>query len=86
MKNVPQSWFDVSSVPSRRGPAHPMPRPPDPLPSPPPSLGPEQAAELSALTGQALRHQRRELARAIDLAFDHIPAPLRGAVHRALGV
>jgi hypothetical protein len=63
-----------------------MPRPLEPLPPPPPSLSAERAADLAALTEQALRHQRRELARAVDLAFDHIPAPLRGAVHRALGV
>jgi hypothetical protein len=57
----------------------------DHLPPPPPSLDPERGAELSALTEQALRRQRRELAEAIDRAFDHIPRPLRGAVRRALG-
>jgi len=65
-----------------------MPSPTDhlPPPPPPPSLDRERDAELTALTEQALRRQRRQLAEAIDMAFDHIPRPLRGAVHRALGV
>jgi hypothetical protein len=63
-----------------------MGRPADQLPPPPPSLDRAHGAELTALTEQALRRQRRELSLAIDRAFDHIPRPLRGAVRRALGV
>jgi hypothetical protein len=59
--------------------------PADHLPPPPPSLDRVPGAELTALTEQALRRQRRELAEAIDRAFGHIPRPLRGAVRRALG-
>lgn len=59
---------------------------PPPPPPPPPSLDREREAELTALTEQALRRQRRHLAEAIEMAFDHIPRPLRGAVRRALGV
>jgi hypothetical protein len=62
-----------------------MPRPEDHLPPPPPLLDRAHSAELGALTEQALQRQRRQLAEAIDLAFDHIPRPLRGAVRRALG-
>jgi len=62
-----------------------MPRPTDQLPSPPPSLSAAHGAELTALTEQALRRQRRALALALDAAFDHIPRLLRGAVRRALG-
>ncbi|MGO8905517.1 MAG: hypothetical protein ACLQMH_07840 [Solirubrobacteraceae bacterium] len=62
-----------------------MPRPADHLPPPPPSLHRERQAELTALTEQALRRRRRHLAEAIDLAFEHIPRLLRGAVRRALG-
>jgi hypothetical protein len=62
-----------------------MPRSADHLPPTPPSLDRARSAELTALTEQALRRQRRELAQAIDRAFDHIPRPLRGTVRRALG-
>jgi hypothetical protein len=62
-----------------------MPSPTDHLPPPPPSLDREREAELTALTERALRGRRRELALAIDMAFDHIPRMLRGAVRRALG-
>ncbi len=62
-----------------------MPRPADHLPPPPPSLDGAREAELTALTEHALRRQRHQLALAIDMAFDHIPRPLRGAVRRALG-
>lgn len=62
-----------------------MPRPADHLPPPPPSLDRARGAELTALTEQARRRQQRQLAQAIDTAFDHIPLPLRGAVRRALG-
>ncbi len=62
-----------------------MPRSPDRLPPPPPSLDPEPATQLTALTEQALLLRRRRLAEAIDRAFQHIPSPLRGAVRRALG-
>jgi len=62
-----------------------MPRPADHLPPPPPSLDRERQAELTALTDRALRRRRRHLAEAIDLAFEHIPRLLRGAVRRALG-
>jgi len=62
-----------------------MGRPADSFPPAPPSLDRERGAELSALTEQALRRQRRELAEAIDRAYEHIPRPLRGAVRRALG-
>jgi hypothetical protein len=62
-----------------------MPRSTDQLPPSPPSLAPAHGAQLTALTEQALRRQRRELALAIDKAYDHIPRLLRGAVRRALG-
>jgi hypothetical protein len=62
-----------------------MPRPAENLPPPPPSLQGARGAELTALSEQALRRQRRELAEAIDRAFEHIPRLLRGAVRRALG-
>ena len=65
-----------------------MPRPADhlpPPPPPPPSLDRACGAELTALTEQARRRQQRQLAQAIDTAFDQIPLPLRGAVRRALG-
>jgi hypothetical protein len=62
-----------------------MPRPADHIPPPPPSLDRARDAELTALTEQALRRQRRQLAQAIDRAFEHIPRPLRGAVRRAFG-
>lgn len=58
--------------------------PADRLPDPPASLERERAAELSAQTEAALLRQRRELAAAIDRAFEHVPAPLRGAVRRVL--
>jgi hypothetical protein len=63
-----------------------MPSPADHLPPPPASLDHEREAELTALTEQALRRQRRQVAEAVEMAFDHIPRPLRGAVHRTLGV
>jgi hypothetical protein len=59
--------------------------PADHFPPPPPSLDRAHNAELTALTERALRRRRRELALAIDMAFDHIPRMLRGAVRRALG-
>jgi hypothetical protein len=62
-----------------------MPHPEKSLPDPPASLDSERAAELTAQTMAALRRQRRELAVSIDEAFEYIPAPLRGAVRRALG-
>jgi hypothetical protein len=61
-------------------------RPADHLPPPPSSLDRAREAELTALTEQALRRQRRQVAEAIAMAFDHIPRPLRGVVHRTLGV
>ncbi len=62
-----------------------MPRPPERLPSPPASLDRERAERLTALTERALLQRRLELAQAIELALEHIPAPLRGPVRRALG-
>jgi hypothetical protein len=62
-----------------------MSRPADHLPPPPPSLDRAHDAELTALTEQALRRQRSQLAEAIDRAFDQIPRPLRGAVRSAFG-
>jgi hypothetical protein len=62
-----------------------MPRSAEQLPHPPPSLQDARQAQLTALTEQALRRRRRHLAEAIDMAFDHVPRPLRGAVRRALG-
>jgi hypothetical protein len=62
-----------------------MPRPAESLPSPPPSLDRRRAAELARLTETARRRQQRQLAEAIDRAFEHIPLPLRGAARRALG-
>jgi hypothetical protein len=61
------------------------PREDDRVPDPPASLDSERAAELTAQTRAALRHQRRQLAAAIEKAFEHIPRPLRGAIRRALG-
>ncbi len=61
--------------------AQPQPQPPPP----PPSLDGARDAELTALTEQALRRQRSELAQAIDAALAHVPLPLRGVVRRALG-
>jgi hypothetical protein len=54
------------------------------LPDPPASLDTKRAAELAAHTEAALLRQQRELAESIDRAFEHIPAPLRGAVRRVL--
>jgi hypothetical protein len=62
-----------------------MSRPAEHLPHPPPSLDAARQAQLTALTEQALLRRRRDLAEAIDMAFDHIPRPLRGVVRRALG-
>lgn len=62
-----------------------MPRPTDQLPPPPPSLTEAHGAQLTALTEQALQRQRRALAQAIDMTFDHIPWPLRSAVRKVLG-
>jgi hypothetical protein len=62
-----------------------MPRPAEHLPHPPQSLDRARQAELTALTARALLRRRRHLAEAIDLAFDHVPQPLRGVVRRALG-
>jgi len=63
-----------------------MTRPIDHIPSPPPSLDSAGSAELTALTEQALQLRRRELELAIEKAFGQIPRPLRGVVHRMLGV
>lgn len=65
-----------------------MPRPAEypPPPPPPRSLGRAQQAELTALIERARRRRRQHLAEAIDMAFDHMPRPLRGAVRRTLGV
>ena len=62
-----------------------MPRLTDQLPPPPASLDRTCDAELRALTEQALRRQRSEVAQAIDAALAHVPLPLRGVVRRALG-
>jgi hypothetical protein len=62
-----------------------MPRQIKHLPPPPPSLDAARQAELTALTERALLRRRRQLAEAIDMAFDHVPRPLRGVVRRALG-
>jgi hypothetical protein len=61
-------------------------RPTDRLPPPPPSLDRAREAELAAMTEQALRRRRRQLAEAVEMMIDHIPRPLRGAVHRTLGL
>jgi hypothetical protein len=61
-------------------------RPPaEHLPPVPKSLDRVRQAELTALTERALRRRRQHLAEAIDVAFEHIPRPLRGAVRRVLG-
>lgn len=62
-----------------------MPKIIDPLPASPPGLDAEHAAALRTLTEQALRSQRREIAGAVDAAFDHIPRTLRPVVRRILG-
>ena len=62
-----------------------MPERSERLPDPPASLGAVRAAELTACTQAALERQRRELAQSIDRAFEHVPAPFRGAVRRVLG-
>ena len=59
-------------------------RSPERLPDPPASLPGARAAELTACTQAALERQRRELAQSVDRAFEHVPAPLRGAVRRIL--
>jgi hypothetical protein len=63
-----------------------MPRHTHQLPDPPASLDDEHAAELSAATEAALRHQRRELGEALRRALEDIPWPLRGAVRRVVGL
>jgi hypothetical protein len=62
-----------------------MRRPAEHLPPAPKSLDRARQAELTALTERALLRRRQHLAEAIDMAFEHIPRPLRGAVRRALG-
>jgi hypothetical protein len=62
-----------------------MDSPAERLPPAPKSLDSARQAELTALTERALRRRRQHLAEAIDIAFEHIPRPLRGAVRRALG-
>jgi predicted enzyme related to lactoylglutathione lyase len=54
-----------------------MPHLTDCLPTPPPGLDGEERRVLGALTERALAEQRAEVARAIDIGFEHIPRPLR---------
>jgi hypothetical protein len=63
-----------------------MPKIIDPFPAPPHDLDGEHTAALRTLTERALRNQRREVARSIDAAFDHIPRTMRPVVRRVLGL
>jgi hypothetical protein len=76
----------VAVAPARGDVSKTMARSVDQLPDPPPSLDPDDAKRLRAMTEAALQSQRRELAASLERALGHIPRPLRGAVRRAVGL